>query len=62
MRQIYFSNTIFALLATVITITCFTACNSTPLEEDFQQLDLTTISNGASEADSEGFVWQTEQF
>ena len=62
MRQIYFSNTIFALFATVISITFFTACNSTPEGEDFQQLDLTTFSDGAGEADSDGFVWQAEQF
>ena len=62
MRQIYFSNTIFAFLATVISITFFTACNSTPEGEDFQQLDLTTFSDGAGEADSDGFVWQAEQF
>ncbi|MGY8902624.1 MAG: dipeptidyl-peptidase 3 family protein, partial [Flavobacteriales bacterium] len=62
MRQIYFSNTIFALFATVISITFFTACNTTPVGEDFQQLDLTTFSDGAGEADSDGFVWQAEQF
>ena len=62
MRQIYFSNTFFALLATVISITFFTACNTTPVGEDFQQLDLTTFSDGAGEADSDGFVWQAEQF
>ena len=62
MRQIYFSNTIFALFATVISITFFTACNTTPDGEDFQQLDLTTFSDGAGEADSDGFVWQAEQF
>ena len=40
MRQIYFSNKIFALLATVISITFFTACNTTPDGEDFQQLKI----------------------
>jgi dipeptidyl-peptidase-3 len=62
MRQIYFSNKFYTLLLTVISITFFTACNTTSEGEDFQQLDLTTFSDGAGEADSDGFVWQTEQF
>ncbi len=62
MRQIYFSNTIFALFATVISITFFTACNTTPVGEDFQQVELTTFSDGAGEGESDGFVWQSKQF
>jgi len=62
MRQIYYSNKFIALLLTVISITFFSACNTIPEGEDFQQLDMTTFSDGAGDADSDGFVWQTEQF
>jgi dipeptidyl-peptidase-3 len=47
------------VLIAIMSLAIVTGC--TPKAEDFQSAD-TSISNGASEPDEDGFVWQTEQF